>query len=31
VQLMEGTLLVLQAMAAQPQWTHRHIAACVGR
>ena len=29
VQLMEGTLLVLQAMAAQPQWTHRHIAACV--
>ena len=29
VQLMEGTLLVLQAMAQQPQWTHRHIAACV--
>jgi farnesyl-diphosphate farnesyltransferase len=29
VQLVKGTLLVLQAMAELPQWTHRHIAACV--
>src|SRR5262249_56379754 len=29
VELVQGTLAVLQAMAEQPQWTHRHIAACV--
>ncbi len=27
---MEGTRTVLQAMAGLPDWTHRHIARCVG-
>ena len=30
VQLMRGTPTVLQAMAELPDWTHPHIAGCVG-
>jgi len=30
VQLVEGTRTVLEAMWGLPQWTHPHIAACVG-
>jgi farnesyl-diphosphate farnesyltransferase len=30
VQLVQGTRTVLEAMSGLPQWTHRHIAACVG-
>jgi farnesyl-diphosphate farnesyltransferase len=30
VQLVQGTRLVLKAMHGLPDWTHRHIAACVG-
>lgn len=30
VQLVQGTPTVLEAMRGLPDWTHRHIAACVG-
>lgn len=30
VQLVQGTRTVLEAMRGLPDWTHRHIAACVG-
>lgn len=30
VQLVQGTPLVLEAMRGLPDWTHPHIAACVG-
>ena len=30
VQLVEGTPTVLEAMQGLPEWTHPHIAACVG-
>ncbi|HEY1417526.1 MAG TPA: phytoene/squalene synthase family protein [Myxococcaceae bacterium] len=30
VQLVQGTPVVLEAMRGLPDWTHRHIAACVG-
>jgi 4,4'-diapophytoene synthase len=30
VQLVQGTRTVLEAMHGLPDWTHRHIAACVG-
>ena len=30
VQLVRGTPVVLEAMRGLPDWTHRHIAACVG-
>ena len=29
VQLVQGTPIVLEAMRELPEWTHRHIAACV--
>ena len=30
VQLVQGTRTVLEALRGLPQWTHHHIAACVG-